>query len=640
MGAGASTGVGATADVKNPFPITSEQSTNLDKLSMVAARILSTPDIYDFSNLAKPGVCGDYAVFLKKDLTKKLLPFVTQVAAKEGAPAERTEIVYQSSRGSLPDRKAREKVCGEMVDTMLRLCMTVVACLASMQIATTSREAATAGIGSAPDTTSQQRGGAANMDEIISWLYTNRYLTKRPAGVEDLVPFLPSSGGNITFDIAFTGTNAGALRGRVTASADGFPPGAFTILFLNPISMSGGASVLPVSVKDVGDSKIYLVGVLIGQEYKSLGKAPPSSLAISIGSLYNKIIYGRPLVQHETSADIEVANRFFGMLRNTTTPQESLAVLGNAIGPFLQQSGLTWQQPAAPAYPGYPGAALPYGAIAPLAQPYPFGAAAPRPYQQPLYGPRIPVLSGGPSISQFYHIPPAAAQTISKVLADYRKMLPKQSSPAAVRALTLRGMIDPATRTILTGYCRDPYWTQSTFRDVFPWATFQFLSIKNWGALTAERRSVQFESEWEKFLSGLQELYNGTDAPLLERPSNAMFLDQMRVKGLDKIRLCNTANGNPRVKFDGVTRGVQALQQLYAEHIKKMWGILNSLITIIVDPGTRAETVRLHPAVLAGDSSKEYVDGKAQEARDELKKFYLAVESQYLTTIRTLEPVS
>jgi hypothetical protein len=644
MGAGASTGL--SADVKNPFPISPEQSTNLDKLSMVAARILSTPDLYDFSNLAKPGVCGDYAVFLKKDLTKKLLPFVTQVSTKEGAPPERVEVVYQSSRGSLPDRKAREKVCGEMVDTMLRVCMTVVACLASMQIATTSREAATAGIGAGATTDGvvqkQVGGAAANMEEIISWLYTNRYLAKRPASVENTVGFLPGSGGNISFDIAFSGTIANALHGRVTAGADGFPPGSFTILFLNPIQLPGGTSMLPVSVKDVGASKIYLVGVLIGQEYKSLGRAPPTTLALAIGSLYNKIINGTALIQHETSAEIEVANRYFGMLRGTTTPQESISILGNTIGPYLQQSGFSLQQQVPgypPAYPGgYPGGAaqIPYGAIAPVAQPYPFGA---RPYQQQLYGPRAPMLSAGPSVGQFYHIPPAAAQTIGKVLTDFRKLLPKQSSPAAVRALTLRGMIDPATRTILTGYCRDPYWTQSTLRDIFPWSTFQFLSIKNWGTLTAERRNVQFESEWTEFLSGLQERYNGADAPLLERPSGAMFLDQMRVKGLEKIRLCNTADGNPRVRFEGVTRGVQELQQLYAAHIKQMWGILNSLITVLVDPATRAETVRLHPAVLAGESSKTYVDGKAREAREALKNFYLAVESKYLQTIRSLEPV-
>ena len=67
MGAGQSVHTHAVS-VLNPFPVDAKLSHELDKLSMVAARILNTSDIYDIANLALSDAsgCGSYAIFLKK----------------------------------------------------------------------------------------------------------------------------------------------------------------------------------------------------------------------------------------------------------------------------------------------------------------------------------------------------------------------------------------------------------------------------------------------------------------------------------------------------------------------------------------------------------------------------------------------
>jgi hypothetical protein len=129
MGGASST---SKASILNPFPIDSKQSNDLDLLSYVAARILSTPDIYDINNLARPGVCGDYAVFLKKDLEKKLMNFIADV---DGVP---TDVVYQNPNKAIDKIEVRKKICSDMVDALLRAIATIVACLASIQVASPS----------------------------------------------------------------------------------------------------------------------------------------------------------------------------------------------------------------------------------------------------------------------------------------------------------------------------------------------------------------------------------------------------------------------------------------------------------------------------------------------------------------------
>jgi hypothetical protein len=647
MGAAGSKGTATTLD--NPFPLDPTQNRNLDKLSMAAARILATADIYDFSNLAKPGVCGEYAVFLKKDLTRKLLPFVAQVSPKEGAPAERTEVYYQTSSASIPDRKVREKICGDMVDTMLRVCATVVACLASMQVATASRDTAMAGIGAQAQPQAQpyayQRGGAADFKIIAEWLVVNGYIkappTADPVGIplQILKDTRQLSSYSIVWDKVTDGAIIGDIYKQTTPDAK---PMVLPIRILNPISLSGGQSVLPFFIKD-SKERVLMVGVLSGREYKSLyGPTPVSSLIRELDILFSGGFV-------ETQSQINTAFDTFMMLRRGS---DQLGPLNAAIGLYLQsKQGLGYGGQPQPLYglqPPYGPAPLPIAAaVGPAA--YPGGYGAWQQQQQRLYQPaQAPILrqqqiafssvgARGPT----YYIPEAASKLIDTIFKGWRTTIPKQSSPAAVRALTLRGAIDPATRTVLTGVCRDPYWTQPSPKDIFPWATFQFLAVKNWGALTAERRGVQFESEWDDFLTKLQKLYSdkGSSAPRLERPAGAMFLDQMKLTGVDRIELCQNSGGTPRVAFQEVQLGLQKLQAVYNAHIKKMWTILNELITIIVDPETRTEVVRLHPKVLSADqeSSKAYVEAKAKTAREDLREFYLKVEETYIDSLQSLK---
>jgi hypothetical protein len=166
---------------------------------------------------------------------------------------------------------------------------------------------------------------------------------------------------------------------------------------------------------------------------------------------------------------------------------------------------------------------------------------------------------------------------------------------------------------------------------VYPWSTLQFLSVRDWSALSEDRSKTQFEPEWDNFLSKLSSLYNGTGSnPKLERPGETKFLDQMRITNVANLAICKQSQ-NPRVAFQEVQAGIQELQALYRDHVRKMWGILNSLILVIVDPETQQEVVRLHPNVVAGASSADYVNERAKEARSAIAEYYIAVEKAYLT---------
>jgi len=73
--------------------------------------------------------------------------------------------------------------------------------------------------------------------------------------------------------------------------------------------------------------------------------------------------------------------------------------------------------------------------------------------------------------------------------------------------------------------------------------------------------------------------------------------------------------------------------------VKRVWEILNALVIVIQDPDTKADVVRLHPAVLRG-SSFAYVTEQAAKARDMLATYYVAVEKSYLETVSVLKPAA
>jgi hypothetical protein len=226
----------------------------------------------------------------------------------------------------------------------------------------------------------------------------------------------------------------------------------------------------------------------------------------------------------------------------------------------------------------------------------------------------------------------------------FNRIIPKESSPAAVRANTLRGVLDAKTRTIYPGFCNDPYWATAAKRDarldeVYPWLTFQFLSIVDWSSLGGDSSKIAMEPEYTGFIDRLMSLYNGIDVPKLESAGGSKMLDKLKITQVDKLRMCETTKP-PHVRFQEVQVAARALQDLYAAHVKKMWEILNSLIYVIVDPETNVEMVRLNENVIHGPTTSEaYVTAKAKETRTALADFYFRVEELYLSAIRGLQPV-
>ena len=634
MGAGQSSAAGSIA---NPFPVDPRLSKDLDKLSIVAARILSTPDIYDVNNLSRPGVCGDYAVFLRKNLEKKLLPFVFDDGGK------RTEVVYQNPRKSMENQELRKKICRSMIDTMLRTIVTVVASLASIQVASPSRETAITGIGVQKG---GQRGGG--IPEIRDWLAIAGYIKqedKSAAGIP--IPFrnpgLPVSS-DFNYYITFDKTEQPVTYAFITAktapaasaSFTPLPTGALRVHFLNPIQIpvagSAAHSILPIRIVDNANIP-WCAGVLYQNVFKSFNTTSPQFYITDLIIRLFRRTQGSNDEITETRNDINIANNVFQEYRKTMISK----YIFDAIPQFLSQHipGYQSYAPGAIQQPQYiqgPGGIL--------QQVIPATATAP---QQAMWRPPTSTVAGAgapqvalrpvttqviPGVTDF-DIPSASAKSIGDTLKQFRGSVSAESSPAAVRATTLAAL-ENRDRTVQTGICTDKYWTMPNLGRVYPWSTLQFLSIRDWSTLSEDRSKTQFEPEWDNFLSELSSLYNGTDSnPKLERPGDTKFLDQMRITNVSNMSICKQSQ-NPRVAFQEVQAGIQTLQELYKNHVRTMWDILNSLILVIVDPETQQEVVRLHPSVVAGASSERYVNERASAARKAIKEYYIAVEKAYL----------
>jgi len=240
-----------------------------------------------------------------------------------------------------------------------------------------------------------------------------------------------------------------------------------------------------------------------------------------------------------------------------------------------------------------------------------------------------------------YDIPLNATKGILDAFKHFRELLPKESSPAAARAASLSGL-ENRDRTVQTRVCSDPYWKEPTLKNIYPWATLQFLSIKEWKSLAEDRNKPDiFESEWTDFLETLSGIYSTSERPILERPNGAKFLDQMRFTKVNELPLCKTSQ-NPSVRFKEIQNALTELHTLYDKHVANIWKLLNSLIFLIEDPETKVEIVRLHPNVISaksGISSEKYVKEKAKEARRLIAEFYLGVERIYTTCIKNMQQV-
>lgn len=611
----------------DPFPIDEGTSRDLDKLSMAAIRILSTPDIYDINNLARPGVCGDYAVFLRDTIAKRLLPFVADVSG--GKPVD---IVYQNPRKAMDRPELRKEVCTQLATTMVRTMATVVAALASIQIARPSREYAA----------SIQRGGA--LSEVIDWLSTKGYIA--PISGVDLtgqqIEMLGRGPSKIKYYLKFHATVDGMYPASLTATG-GEPPmpaGGLKITFAKPVQIPGtDRTFLPIRISDNAGIP-WMVGILFDNVFQSL--ASPATPVALVGG-YNPYNLWEALFRktqgysgelHEPRAKINEANEIFNAFKRSRQPQPLLSALSR----FLTENVpgyIAGYAPAAAPY-GYPAAAA--GIIPGAAAPYGYAApyGAPAAYAQPAPGPlrpaAIPVRATGVDLTTAqYDIPTVAAKSISDTLKLFKDALPKQSSPAAVRVYTMASKINP-DRSIQLGVCRDPFWTETNLNKVYPWATLQFLSVESWESLK-DRTTTKFYPEWRSFVSDLTALYSGgSDRPKITRLSESAFLDQLKFSDLEKMTLCANPETQRITRPELIQASIERIQNLYKAQVKAVWEILNSLIVVIVDPEKKTEVVRLHPNVVAG-SSRRYVDNIAMKTRDLLMKFYLAIEREYLAVL-------
>lgn len=657
MGAGGSKGADGLANVENPFPVSQSLNRDLDKLSMVAARILSSPDIYDIENLSRPGVCGDYVVLLKKHVEKEvkltlegraadaiLQPFTAQ-ADIDGKGKKRVELYYGNPRKSMSD-EARKEICKALTDSLLRTIATIVASLASIQVAMPSRKAAVSGI--------VQKGGSR--DDVLTWLLTNQYIRSREnPGVKMEMGFFIDTFrtrmGSARFYLTLDSTSGNVSTGTITAKGTPqnepeFPTGGLRVQFLDPVTVGANKQILPMRLLDAG-SMPWAAGFLYATGFKSfhsragpqLGQFTdfPTLLYYLFRKTQGMTVDIRPTP--ETQKEIQDANRTFN--ESARTPQYLLSVLQ----PFLSEAGLSVPTgyvppgyPPAPGYPppppGYPPVGYGgYPGVAPIV-PYP-GAAAPLAPGGLTQGPGLI----GTQQALQYTIPQSATKTLLDTLKDYRGKLAIENSPAAIRAQALAGAPTP-NRNIKTNLCQDPYWTQPSLSQVYPWATLQFLCVEDWATLTGDRSKVVFKPEWKTFLEALGSTYSkgANDGPELVRDGGAMFLDRMKFAGVQRLAACSTG-GIAEVKFKEVNDGLLEIQGLYERHVPRVWEILNRLIFLIKDPDTGIEHVRLNPEVLKADSSADYVAKVAEDARKLIGTFYANIENAYMRAAKSLKSV-
>jgi len=514
MGIGASSAAG----LETPFPIDAAMEKDLVKLSSVVSRLLNKPDLYDLNNLARPGACGDYAVFLKDKLEKRLMPFITDVSS--GGITKTMSVVYQNPLKAFDKVETRKEVCQSLANTMVRLVSIVVACLASIQFESVkAREAAglpaATGTVVAPSIVQQQRGGGPGDAEIVAWLFENKFLGTTALPAEDIATIQSSRRTLVLYDS--TGTAAGLGVGLgFSGGRYGVPETTITLLLnrtpesdgrayagyiqssqaqgylkaylMKPIQLSTlrALSVLPIHVVD-NTGLTWMAGALYNGRFLSFGQGQqrPEALTEILTRIFRKAQaptgteFGGALemagdVQLEPRASLELAERVFRLYRRSTQ-QEGVGLLQQALAPHLSS--------ALGAY--YPGAlggpqAMGFGGLGDLISRRPLGGLGGLgglgPYGYGPYG-RPGELAAGE-----YVVPPPVAKAILTTFRKHSGEIGAANNPAQIRATLLAGQV-LRDRTIQTRICQDPYWISTTMASIYPWAALQFLCIQDYKSL-------------------------------------------------------------------------------------------------------------------------------------------------------------
>ena len=677
MGAGGSKGDRIAGD--SIFPLDEATDKKLDRLSYLMARMLSTPDIYDISNLTKPGTCGEYAVFLKQKIERQilkqtsyadrmydhLLPFVVDIS---GEPA--VEVVYKNPRKAGIDMESRRRICSSLANTVLRAITTVMACLASIQVKSKSREDQVERVPKMVGGSGSYVQSGGDIHDVYQWFLTNGYvqgMTQVAVGRQEMSFAVPQAPTHTRFKYKLTllRSNANISTGLFSIDPKGLtsqpPPGYIQVQFLPPVPLpvpGQTKTVLPMRIYDQAGTT-WGAGVFYGNSFKPFSPARQIFITELVEQLFLRIMGYAVPVPVETREQIAKSNDVFKMLQRDGNPELVYQVLNQFFQEKVQgyqrgyqMPGMVYGQPPLYGQPP-PYGPPPYGAQPPYGPPQPaYGGPAyggPAYGQQPVYpaqqqpmypsqryGYGVPAVRG-PAGDYSYDIPQNASIAIIKALKDFREVMAIQSSPAYSRAHTLAGYQDD-NRVFKSNICEDPYWKAATLTKIHPWATLQFLSFINFSKIVDNRSNALLDNEWTQFISDLKQIYSGPDYPNLNAPTN--FLGDMKFTGMNNIQICKGARGEVSIQnTKRVQDGLYEIQGIYARHVPKVWGILNKLIMPIKDPDTGTEVVRLHVDVMKGvgrETSQAYVDRVAAEARALIAKFYIDIEKSYKNTIQAL----
>lgn len=203
-----------------------------------------------------------------------------------------------------------------------------------------------------------------------------------------------------------------------------------------------------------------------------------------------------------------------------------------------------------------------------------------------------------------------------------------RSSPARVRAKTLAGVWNPATREQTTGVCSDSYWSEKkTLESIFPWTTLQFLYLKELSAYAKEVASPAIDiGAWTSdFLTPLKNIYNGAEDRLPSITGDESMLSKLRFTPARIQAACS----NSGVSTPIIQAGIRTLYDIYNAHVAAVLDILNNLVQVLKDPVTNVDIVRLHSKVAQSEDSAEYVREQTKKARQAISAFYVNIEREY-----------
>ena len=603
MGTGSSKSDGFQI-LTDTFAIDERMSKDLDRLSFIASRILNSSDIYDINNLVTKGECGNYVLFLKKQITKdisridkpsalsSILPF-TASSDKDGKSTT-SEILYHNPLKSIQSTD-RDVICTQIADTMVRAIAIILACLASIQITSPSREFSMS--------TGVQKGG--RIDDVVQKSLYNLGVLHRDGKIKDMV-----FDNKFQFEFSTNKQLTESYIHRVNSLA------SFKFVFLDPIQ-NNHSEFVPFKLVSKYNMP-WGAGIIIsGPKILFFELNQVTTIAQYIHMLFEKKL------QH-SSWMLKSVNKFETLLQNNTIDtllnivgvenENEILQLGLSNESRMQDYKQQQQQQQ-------------YG--------YRYGREKEIEREQDYFS----FVKKRDDIFQHGNVQiPKHKLDLKKKLTSFTPLISSQSSPAAVRAKTLAGILD-RTRTYSTQICNDPYWNLTSLKNLYPWATFQFLAVKDWSKFT-EVTSDNYNEHWIGFLEQLDSVYKDK----LLRPNKTMSLETMKFINSKQIKIgvgndtCDT-NSNPRVHFKAVQDGLTTLHNLYDDHVTKIWKILNSLVIVIRDPQTNSDSIRIHPNIVnpANGGSKKVVETLANSACELLKNFYIEVENIYLESISKLQ---